>query len=72
MQFDKDVPIPPMKNGGWPKQYYFDQMQIMESQEFPVALRSNINAVAQRIKKRTGFRFRIRVTDDKVRIWRIE
>lgn len=71
MKFDKNVPIPALKSG-WPKQYYFDQMQIGDSQEFPVYLRNNINVVAQRIKKRTGFIFKIMVINDKVRIWRLK
>lgn len=70
MNFDKNIPIPANKRSGWPKQYHFDKMEIGDSQEFPLGKRDVINSTAQRTKRIRGFRFTIKKTGDKIRIWR--
>ena len=70
--FDKDVPMPPNTRGGWPKKYYFDLMQIGESQFLPDVTQDKINPVAQQIKRRLGYKFSIRSVEGGVRIWRIQ
>ena len=73
MQFDKNIPLPGLRKvGGWPKQYFFAHMEVGDSQEFDISKYVSIHSARMRISKSKGYKFTVKSTGDKVRIWRIE
>lgn len=72
MQFDKNISIPAKKGGGYPKQYFFELMEVGDSQEFPIGKRASINSRRVKAAKNTGFTYHTKTIGNSVRIWRIK
>lgn len=79
MTIEKGIPIPPdCRNGGKPRKYPFDEMEIGDSflchGPSPSTIMNRLMAAASNYRKRNQNEFKIatRSMDDGVRVWRIK